>query len=156
MQWIILTGLVSVQKHALMLDMGTAFRAQGQAVHLVDNIARMPLTDAPALPVTRLSGDIIDHLDTLLTLEADVVIIGAYESTDLDALMLAIMDLTDAHPALTVLQVALIDADLCNCLPLTREKLIDYADIRVNLPYDKDNVLQSVMRAIEERPKQAP
>lgn len=140
MHIIALTGLVSVEKIDLTIDLAAYYREHGQRVAIVDNVARMAIDPArlDGVPVVRLDGDLSQYLGaTLEHLDAGIVILAASEVTNPHDLY-ATLDLLSN---VSVTALALIDTRTCDCFPQVRDLLVSYADVVVNVPYNTEHVI---------------
>jgi hypothetical protein len=139
---IVLAGLVTVEKHDLVVDLAAEFQARGESVTLIDNVARLSLDTArvPAgVTYQRLTVDLTAHMGAVLDhSRAERVIVAAAETLHPESLFAALFDI----PAGRVDTVALIDTRTCDCFPNVRALLEDGADHTIYLPYTLDEILQ--------------
>lgn len=142
--WLIaLTGLVSVEKIQLTIELAGYFNQQGKQVTVVDNIARLAIDPVhlSSTALIRRDGDILNDLNVLLrTLESEqieVIIFAASENASPEAMFAALADLSQVR----VTTVAMIDVRTCDCFPNLRRALEDHADLVVNVPYEFSGVI---------------
>lgn len=146
MKLIVLCGLVSVEKISLALHLSQALAQAGWRVTLLDNIARLAIsTEEAAVPLVRVSGDILPQLPALLRSDdSDVVIFTASEELTPDALFVALADLQAQLDNLQVQTIAMIDLRTCDCFPHLREQFEQNADLVLHMPFVVEEVLQHV------------
>jgi hypothetical protein len=147
MKLILLTGLVAVEKRDLALELALHYGADGLAVTLVDNIARMPIDPefTGGETLVRVDGDITHFLaDMLPDALIDVVIAAVSETMPPDTLFAAVEQLQSMVPAVEVQTIALIDMRTCDCFPTLRETLERHANTVVMLPYELPQVLEKL------------
>lgn len=147
MKLIALTGLVSIEKRDLTLELAQHYRDTGQRVAIVDNIARLPidpeLTGGETL--LRVEGDITPNLAALLeNSSADIVILAVSERMHPETWLAALDNLREIRPDIEAQTTALIDLRTCDCFPNVRELLERYADKVVMLPYRLAQVVEGV------------
>jgi hypothetical protein len=143
---ILLTGLVSVEKVSLTLDLTAYYQSRGHSVSVIDNITRLHI-DPGRLHVEKLiqhPGDILGALPGLLeSLPGEIIIAAVSEMVPPLSLFATLDDITEAY-ALHTQTIALIDLRTCDCFPQIRELLETYADVAVYLPYQLESVLAAL------------
>lgn len=147
MKLIVLTGLVAVEKLQLAADLARYYIAAGETVTVLDHVSRMPLAEAnlpPAVTNIRLEGDLEPSLLHLREPASDVVILAASETLPPDALFVLLDGLSAQLPDLDVQTLALVDTRTCDCFPMMRESLENYADVTLYLPF----TFEAVMRVL--------
>ena len=145
MRLIVLTGLVSVEKLALAVELAEHIVARGQSVSLIDNVRRLQIenVDTGDVALIRVESDLESGLlPALQSLSSDVVILAVSESVQPDALFTLLDSLHDTLSRLDVKTLALIDTRTCDCFPQFRVTLEEYADYTVNLPVDVSDVVE--------------
>ena len=143
MQLIVLAGLVAVEKRDLAHALARAFQQKGEAVALIDNIARLSIHALdPAMHVQRVDGDSLPHLPALIDQQTSArVILALSEQTRPADLFVTLDEMRQRRADLDVRTLALIDLRTCDCFPGVREQLEAYADHVIMLPYQLDDVL---------------
>ncbi|MEM9951318.1 MAG: hypothetical protein AAF846_06955 [Chloroflexota bacterium] len=144
MKVIVLTGLVTVEKAQLSLDLANKAVANGLSVKMIDNIARQPIVNNQHL-IEQRTGDILPQLPAVLAnTDADVVIVALSEQTHPEKLFVTLDALTEQFTDSDIYSLALIDTRTCDCFPNVRQALEMYADATIMLPYQLDEVLTYV------------
>lgn len=152
-RWMVLAGLVSVEKITLACELADHFARAGQRVALLDQVARLPI-DSERAPVPPLRLDPLSVPDLLGLADevgADVVIYAASEMLSPEMLITAVEDLRAARPDLALHSIGLLDLRTCDCFPGVRLALEAWADQIVHLPYALDAVLARLPAAQEKR-----
>lgn len=144
MKVIVLAGLVSVEKIELTRELARHFRDK-KSVSVIDNIARMPVSDIDEAFVQRIEGNVIPDLSNILQeTVSDVVIIALSEQNHPEKLFIALDDLREQQSDWEIYSLAMIDTRTCDCFPNVREALEMYADVSVMIPYQLDEVVTYV------------
>lgn len=148
MRLIVLSGLVTVEKNVLALELADIFVAQGQRVTLIDNGQRLPVDEAgvPGAALVRLEGDLAGSLlPTLDSITSDVVLLAVSETVQPDVLFMLLDEVRQVRPDVEVQTLALIDTRTCDCFPQYRQSLEAYADVVVNLPVRAVEVVAKIV-----------
>src|SRR5215207_7748679 len=90
MKLFVLTGLVSVEKEHLAIELAQHFLEEEWSVIVLDNIERIPL-NTPEVTVKRVEGDILPFLpDIMREIDHDVAVLAISEQTHPDGLAVAL------------------------------------------------------------------
>lgn len=144
MRLIVLSGLVTVEKNALALEIAQTFQAAGIKTLLVDSVQRLPLNATAHGPDAYVRLAVLDAAALAAVLhntQAGTVLLLAAETLAPDALFVLLDDVQQAIPTLEIITLALIDTRTCDCFPHFRIALEDYADFVVSLPFDTASVI---------------
>lgn len=145
MKVIVLTGLVSIEKAQLSIQLATYSQEHALDVYIIDNIMRQAIPTETPHTMQRITEDILPDLDTLLSdIQADVTIIALSEQAHPEKLFVALDQLREQFPASDFHALAMIDTRTCDCFPNVRQALEMYADASIMLPYELDEVLTYV------------
>ena len=143
-----LTGLVTVEKITLALDLARQHADAGRTVTVIDNVHQLAVDGAGlmGIEVIRLEGDLRDDLWTVIEgVTSDVIVLAVSETMPPDDLLLLLADVRDALPQIEITTLALIDTRTCDCFPQLRAQLEDYADVVVNLPVRVDELMRQLV-----------
>ncbi len=144
MRLIVLTGLVAVEKLHLAAELADHYTATGDTVTIIDNVSRLTFeaVQSATVDVVRLEGDLSGQLLSMLReTRSSLVVLTVSETTPPDKLFLLLDDMQTHRPDLDVQTLALVDTRTCDCFPVVRETLEDYADATFHLPVTLAEVL---------------
>jgi hypothetical protein len=147
MRLIMLSGLVTVEKIDLAVELAEHYTKQRQSVTVIDNGQRLSIheRDLDAASFIRLEDDLSESLlPALDSITSDVTVLVATETAQPDALFTLLDEVRQARPELEVQTLALIDTRTCDCFPQFRLALEDYADVTVNLPAEVGEVVEAL------------
>lgn len=138
MKLIVLSGLVSFEKIQLAGELAQAF----PHARMIDNVARLAMdSEAFAMPIQRITGDILPELPALLAEKNDLTILAVSEETNPETLFAMLEAIRASQPELEIVSIVLIDLRTCDCFPHLREVFEASADLSLLLPYDFAEVL---------------
>ncbi len=141
MTWIVLVGLVAIEKIHLTVELATHYTNQGKRVTVIDNVSRLEI-DPELLQgeeVIRLSGDILPKLSELHeTVDSAVTLVALSETANLDEVFIALSELEDVQI------IGLLDLRTCDCFPQYREQIESDADVTLYAPFEIEQVLEAV------------
>ena len=141
MKWIVLVGLVAIEKIQLTVELATHYTNQGKRVTVIDNVSRLAI-DPELLQgeaLVRISGDILPKLaDLRETVNSDVTLLALSETANLDDLFIALSEFEDIQT------IGLLDLRTCDCFPHYREQLEANVDVTLYAPFELAHVLEAV------------
>lgn len=148
MKLVVLIGLVSIEKIYLTVELAQLFGEQGKTVTVIDNVARLAL-DSELLAgdeqLIRLNGDLRHYLqDTLEHIEADIVLIAASETSNLDDLFMHLETICQMDAISDIQTIGLVDLRTCDCFPNLRMQLESYVDVSFLAPFDAQEVWEQI------------
>ena len=141
MKLIVLTGLVAFEKIQLAAELAQVF----PQARIIDNGARLAMdSEIFAMPIERITGDILSELPMLIRQKAELTILAVSENTNPHSLVETLDQISVHQPDLQIITIALIDLRTCDCFPHLREALEEVADLSLFLPYNLAEVLAYV------------
>ena len=147
MRLIVLSGLVTVEKIDLAVELAEHFTQQEQSVTIIDNGQRLRIKDDGLndAALVRLDDDLAESLlPALDVITSDVTLLVVSEIVQPETLFTLLDEVRQVRPDVEVQTLALIDTRTCDCFPQYRATLEDYADLTVNLPAEVADVVEAL------------
>ncbi len=144
---LVLAGLVAIEKMQLAVDLAQYWTDAGQAVTVIDNIARLRIDPVwlSSEILMRYDGDIVPLLPEFVAhITTEIAIVALSENSVPDDLFVVIDMLKETRQDLDIHTFALLDLRTCDCFPMLREVFEQYADAVLHAPFAVGDVLEAL------------